>query len=72
MNKMPYYTALIEEITKEDQAPNKTILQNALLAKLKLEKRSSAKKEKEVDTKEFLQAAVNKLKEIETQLEKEL
>lgn len=69
MNKMPYYTALIEEITKEDQAPNKTILQNALLAKLKLEKRSSAKKEKEVDTKEFLLAAVHSLTGLAPQLE---
>lgn len=69
MNKVPYYTALIEEIAAEDQASNKETLQNALLNKLKIEKRSSEKKEKEIDTKEILLAAVHTFTALAPQLE---
>ncbi|MCR5612641.1 hypothetical protein [Treponema sp.] len=69
MGKTPYYTALIEEITKEDNAPDKAKLQAAVLEKLKIKEQRHERKEKKVDSKEVLLQAIHALSGIAPQLE---
>ena len=57
----PFYTQLVEEITREDLAGNRDELQAALLAKLAIEDQSAKKKTQTVDTKEMLLDAVHSL-----------
>lgn len=57
----PFYTQLVEEIAREDQAPNREELQAALLAKLAIEDQSAKKKVQAVDTKEMLLDAIHSL-----------
>ena len=57
----PFYTQLVEEIAREDQAPNRDELQAALLAKLALEDPNAKKKAQTVDTKEMLLDAIHSL-----------
>src|SRR5574344_2393816 len=61
MGKTPFYNDLIEEIVKEDQAPNKDQLQQALLTKIAVHSSSAEKKTAKVDTKESLMDAVRVL-----------
>ena len=48
MTKQNYYPSLIEEIAKEDLAPEKATLQENLLKKLVIEKKDTTKKVKEI------------------------
>ena len=57
----PFYTQLVEEISREDLAENRDQLQAALLEKLAIEEQSSKKKTQTVDTKEMLLDAVHSL-----------
>ena len=58
MGKKPFYNDLIQEIIKEDQAPNKEKLQQALLAKLQVAEQRSQSSKKKVDTREILMDTV--------------
>lgn len=69
MGKIPFYTALIEEIAQEDLGPNKQKLQQNILSKLKVTIQTSQKKEKTVDTKEILMQAIHALSGLSPQLE---
>ncbi|MBQ0003194.1 MAG: hypothetical protein KBT21_06620 [Treponema sp.] len=69
MGKIPYYTALIEEIAQEDLSPNRQKIQANILSKLKVNLQNSQKKEKSVDTKEILMQAVHALSGLAPQLE---
>lgn len=57
----PFYTQLVEEIAREDQAPDRDQLQAALLQKLQIKEDDSKKKTQEVDAKEMLLDAVHSL-----------
>ncbi len=61
MGKTPFYNELVDEIVKEDQAPNKEQLQQALLEKIAVHSSSAEKKTTKVDTKESLMDAVRVL-----------
>lgn len=54
MGKKPFYNDLIQEIIREDQAPNKQQLQQALLQKLQVKEQQSKTFKKKVNTKEML------------------
>lgn len=69
MGKTPFYNDLIEEIIREDQAPNRGQLQQALLDKLAVHSAESAKKAAKVDTKESLMEAVRVLGAMPPQIE---
>jgi len=59
MGKKPYYSDLISEIANEDFGEKKEQQREKTLAKLEIaEKKETVKKEKEVDTKEYLIGAV--------------
>lgn len=58
MGKTPFYSELIDEITAEDQAPDKEKRQQAILKKLETEDESASQSEKKVDTKEILLVAL--------------
>lgn len=68
-NKQPFYPALVEEIAREDQSPNKAQLQDALLKKLETQSKKTEKKEKKIDTKEILMGAVHALSGLAPQLQ---
>ncbi len=57
----PFYTQLVEEITREDQANNREELQAALLDKLGIKEDKSKQKAQTVDTKEMLLDTVHTL-----------
>lgn len=62
MGKIPFYSELIDEIIAEDHGDNKEKIRAALLKKLSVEGiKTIEKKEKEVDTKEPILAAVRVL-----------
>ncbi len=69
MGKTPFYTALVEEIIKEDHAPNKAELQQAVLQKLQVQKKNTQKKTKTVDTRDMLMSAVLCFSGLNVQLE---
>lgn len=57
----PFYTQLVEEISREDLAANKEELQAAVLNKLAIKEDEGKKKAQAVDTKEMLLDAVHSL-----------
>lgn len=61
VGKVPFYNELIEEIALEDQSPKKEELRARTLQKLNIDSKKSGKKEKKVDTKAFLMAAISVL-----------
>lgn len=67
--KQPYYTALIEEIAKEDLSPQKEKLQTELLSKLEMKQEKKEVKTKQIDTKEILMSAVHALSGLGPQLQ---
>lgn len=67
-NKQPFYTALVEEIAREDQSPNKAAIQEALLKKLEIQNKKTEKKVKKIDSKEILMSAVHSLSGLAPQL----
>lgn len=69
-NKQPFYPALVEEVAKEDLAPDKASLQEALLQKLEIKSEKTEKKKKKIDTKEILMGAVHALSGLAPQLMK--
>lgn len=69
MGKTPYYSALIEEIANEDLGPDKEKRQAAVLEKIKINESAVQKKEKQVDTKEYLMQAVLALSGLAPQFE---
>ncbi|MCQ2610461.1 MAG: hypothetical protein MJ169_01815 [Treponema sp.] len=69
MGKKPFYTALIEEITKEDFGPNRDQIQQALLSKLEVHEAVERKKVVKVDPKDELMRAVQALSALGPQLE---
>ncbi|MFA6857334.1 MAG: hypothetical protein WCR31_09005 [Treponema sp.] len=54
MGKKPFYNDLIQEIVREDQAPNKQQLQQTILQKLEVKEQRSKTSKKKVNTKEML------------------
>ncbi|HAH63369.1 MAG TPA: hypothetical protein DCL73_14875, partial [Treponema sp.] len=54
MGKKPFYNDLIQEIIREDQAPNKQQLQQALLQKLQVKEQQSKTSKKKINTKGML------------------
>ena len=59
MGKRLYYAELVSEIANEDFGEKKEQLREKVLSKLQIEeKKETVKKEKEVDTKEYLINAV--------------
>jgi hypothetical protein len=54
MGRKPFYNDLVQEIIKEDQAPNKLQLQQSLIQKLQVQEQRSKTSKKKVDTKEML------------------
>jgi hypothetical protein len=69
MGKKPFYNDLVQEIIKEDHAPNKMQLQNALLQKLQVKEQRSAAAKKKVDTKGMLMETVLVLSALGPQLD---
>jgi hypothetical protein len=69
MGKTPFYNDLIEEIVREDQTPNRALLQQALLDKLAVHCAKSAKKTAKVNTKDSLMEAVRILGAMSPQIE---
>ena len=69
MGKVPFYNELIDEIVREDHAPDKADLQAAVLAKLNVEADERKKKEVAVDTKEVILGAVRILGAMSPQIE---
>ena len=61
MGKEPFYTQLVEEVAREDQAPDKEQLQAAFLERLAIKEDDSKKKNQTIDTKEMLLDAVRTL-----------
>ncbi len=57
----PFYTQLVEEIAREDQAGNRDQLQAAVLEKLAIKEETNKNKTPEVDTKEMLLDAIHSL-----------
>ncbi len=57
----PFYTQLVEEITREDLAGNRDQLQAALLEKLAIKEDAGKNKTQTIDTKEMLLDAVHSL-----------
>lgn len=68
-NKQPFYTALIEEIAREDLSPNKLELQDELLKRLEIQNQKAEKKKKKIDSKESLMGAVHALSGLGPQLQ---
>ena len=69
MGKTPFYNDLVDELIREDTAPNKADLQQAVLAKLNVESHDADKKKKEVDTKDMIMGALRVLGALPPQLE---
>lgn len=58
MGKTPFYNELIDEIIREDHAPDKAELQAAVLSKLAVESSEKKKQEVKVDAKELIMSAL--------------
>lgn len=69
LGDQPFYPALIDEILKEDHAPNKATLQKVLLAKLETQDKKEEKTEEKIDTREMLMNAVHCLSSFAPQYE---
>jgi hypothetical protein len=69
MGRKPFYNDLIQEIVKEDQAPNKQQLQQALLQKLQVQEKHSKTTKKKIDTKEMLMETVLVISALAPQLD---
>lgn len=54
MGKKPFYNELIDEIIKEDQAPNKIEIRDKLIKSLKIKEKETIKENKGPDQKELL------------------
>ncbi len=61
MGKTPFYTELVDELIREDQAPNKETLQKKVLDFLNVAEKKNKKAEVKVDTKEMLVSALKVL-----------
>lgn len=69
MGSQPFYASLVDEILKEDHAPNKAALQQVLLEKLKIRGEKKVQKSETVDTKEMLMTSVHSLSALAPQYE---
>ncbi|HZK19326.1 MAG TPA: hypothetical protein VFC68_01230, partial [Treponemataceae bacterium] len=69
MGKTPYYKELIEELVKEEFAPNKQEIYTQLLETLRIKVQQTVKKTKKLNTKELLMDSIRTLASITPQLE---
>lgn len=69
MGKTPYYTALIEEIAREDLAPNCENLQAQVLKRLEFKNEKTEKKQTGINTKDILMTAIQSLSALGPQFE---